>query len=709
MADLINKKDSLNDGRKKLNKAIKDADEAKLTADQALLNSENTQQQLDTVVIEGDSSVEAAQARVNADNSKTYDTLKHRLDEEYEETHQKIDENYNNVIMDLVELETKSLGTVNITSYEVFKNGDDWTPAWEQLVSETPEGFTIKFPTGEYLGNFITNKSYHLDFQGSTVTPYHDQLPAIKFEGDRDSTHSVVGTVKYGDLSFDVINSDGLNVGDVGYLVDEKQRPSDNTPEINTELVKIKRINGNHVEVYDMIRSDQDIGNVKFTKVNTLKNPSVENVKIVNSNTNNFSSLYFFGCENVLTRNIEVHNSVGHALRHEYVYNWRSDTIRILSPRLVGSGQGYGLTSYKSRNGYLTNIYGYGTRHLVDFITSYNLVLDGAIEEDSKSSVISLSHNGYGGNIKVSNITCVADNYAVGWSRQGVDDLDKTTIRDVEIKNVNHTIPTTPVNTYFVSVYLQLNCERVFIENINVHVVNDSATPSSSIGVRINGNIIDVVSVKNITVNSIGSAVYVTPISYRSYMNSSLIIDGVFVGRTENAVRIRGIMKSSVDNVRVEREGDVMFLEAYQQMTPNKLVLGGNVSTRIGKIFKSSGVINLAGDYPRLSEGTASALILESGDKIPFDRIVDSGTFLRIATEVNKDTTLNNTTPLDPPIWSGQELTIAINALGGGGARGDLIIPSGSQTYADSGSDVILKDGNVYKLVGYGGKWKVVS
>ena len=87
MAELIQKQDTLNEGRVKINAAITDAEQAKVTADgadtkatQALANSENTQTQLDTIVINGDSSVEAAQARVD-EKGVGHTTLKDRIDD----------------------------------------------------------------------------------------------------------------------------------------------------------------------------------------------------------------------------------------------------------------------------------------------------------------------------------------------------------------------------------------------------------------------------------------------------------------------------------------------------------------------------------------------------------------------------------------------------------------------------------------------------
>lgn len=80
--------DTLRQAYPKFNQAIDNANEAlgaantaKSTADSALAKSNNTQTQLDNVVINGDSSVEAAQARVAVDGT-TYTTLKERLDTE---------------------------------------------------------------------------------------------------------------------------------------------------------------------------------------------------------------------------------------------------------------------------------------------------------------------------------------------------------------------------------------------------------------------------------------------------------------------------------------------------------------------------------------------------------------------------------------------------------------------------------------------------
>ncbi|WP_161877856.1 hypothetical protein [Alkalibacterium sp. MB6] len=104
MADLIQGSDSLNTGRVKLNKsieqseraenksenAIKTSDEAKSIAQTAENKSDSVQEQFNQVVIDGDSSVEAAQARVDS-KGQSHPTLKVRIDDFENNTNRQLD------------------------------------------------------------------------------------------------------------------------------------------------------------------------------------------------------------------------------------------------------------------------------------------------------------------------------------------------------------------------------------------------------------------------------------------------------------------------------------------------------------------------------------------------------------------------------------------------------------------------------------------
>lgn len=117
----IEEQDVLNTGRIKLNNAIEaseiaynDSHEALDKAEESLNKSTSTQDQLDQIVIEGDSSVEAAQARVDA-NGNTHTTLKERIDNEYNEVTQERDQigvtsfDYENELVTQVVTPTKTV------------------------------------------------------------------------------------------------------------------------------------------------------------------------------------------------------------------------------------------------------------------------------------------------------------------------------------------------------------------------------------------------------------------------------------------------------------------------------------------------------------------------------------------------------------------------------------------------------------------------
>lgn len=153
MADLekikIGENENLKSIAPKVNAAIDAAgnadtksDEAKATAETALANSESTQTQLDQVVINGDSSVEAAQARVDgAGNS--YTTLKERLDTEHEQTTAQLAQ---------IALNVENYGAVG--DYDIAtQTGTNSTVAFQEVANI---GGDILIPKGVFFIDSIT-------------------------------------------------------------------------------------------------------------------------------------------------------------------------------------------------------------------------------------------------------------------------------------------------------------------------------------------------------------------------------------------------------------------------------------------------------------------------------------------------------------------------------------------------------------------------
>lgn len=147
MAELIQRTDDLNTGREKLNKAIQKVD--------------YFQKQIDEIVVEGDSSVEAAQARVDA-NGNVYSTLKQRLDTEQQQTKQEINNLQNNKA-DKTELENveNRLSQINGLSTDVkyiyvdVNNGDDDNNGTENAPFKTIQKAVDTIPK-------IINKDHHI-------------------------------------------------------------------------------------------------------------------------------------------------------------------------------------------------------------------------------------------------------------------------------------------------------------------------------------------------------------------------------------------------------------------------------------------------------------------------------------------------------------------------------------------------------------------
>lgn len=172
-ANLIKQGESMAKSFPKINKAIEDAYLAStkaVNADQnsntALNRARNVQTQLDTIVVKGDSSVEAAQARVD-DDGNTFNTLKERLDTKEKKTVDNL-----NALNDW-----KDKSTINILMdpYNAKTDGvTDNTQAFTLAVQELERrgGGSIYAPKGDYIVNGFIELPSNVRFQGEQGTVF---------------------------------------------------------------------------------------------------------------------------------------------------------------------------------------------------------------------------------------------------------------------------------------------------------------------------------------------------------------------------------------------------------------------------------------------------------------------------------------------------------------------------------------------------------
>ncbi|WP_179874568.1 hypothetical protein [Bacillus wiedmannii] len=167
---------SVNDAATKAAAAEKIANEAKIKADTANNTSDSVQKQLDTIVINGDSSVEAAQARVDTDG-KVHQVLKSRLDADYLKTI-KVGNNQNrNLTADKPFLEIASVGGAAALH---LTNGEGFTGPYILGIGKDAPGKGLELPN-KANGNMITGtqrasvtdpKTYWMQVtQASTTSP----------------------------------------------------------------------------------------------------------------------------------------------------------------------------------------------------------------------------------------------------------------------------------------------------------------------------------------------------------------------------------------------------------------------------------------------------------------------------------------------------------------------------------------------------------
>ncbi|MED3468448.1 hypothetical protein P4485_21575 [Bacillus thuringiensis] len=142
--------------------AMNIANDAVIVANNAILESSSVQEQLNQIVIEGDSSVESAQARIDAEGY-TYPTLKDRIDAEQSK---------------IMSLTNKNKGIISLLDYEKYKvaiaEGFDWTKSFEEAFKNMKEGYTLTLPSGEVYINpespFLIDHDYHVIGAGKRAT-----------------------------------------------------------------------------------------------------------------------------------------------------------------------------------------------------------------------------------------------------------------------------------------------------------------------------------------------------------------------------------------------------------------------------------------------------------------------------------------------------------------------------------------------------------
>lgn len=228
----------------KSDKAIADSASAKLIAQgidakatNALILSESAdtlsksvQEQFNQVVIDGDSSVESAQARVTADGV-TKATLKERLDDEHTEVTAQLEQ---------------IMPVINVKAHGLKGDGTDDAQSLKNLVA-TMESGTLHFPKGRYkiTSEIVIEKpNIHLDFSEDAIVNYVGFGTFIRFKGSEGLAVSVIGNLLEGSDFIEVDDTDSLQRGDWIQIMTSELVVGGRAYDTKREFHRIKDING---------------------------------------------------------------------------------------------------------------------------------------------------------------------------------------------------------------------------------------------------------------------------------------------------------------------------------------------------------------------------------------------------------------------------------------------------------------------------------
>lgn len=274
----------------------------------AELLSKSTKEELDQIVIEGDSSVEAAQARVDA-KGEAHTTLKERLDSEWEKTDEKLRE------------------TENISVSLKIKGNESDAAQKIQTMLDSGEGNSLTFPKNINLTldkplDLSKSKFKDVNFNGAVIKTINDGL--------------IINNIYHDDIEISnlILVGDGTNNGSVGLNLGDNRKWG---ASVNLKNVEIREFSTGILanSIFNtsserllvtkcklgirLKRNENDHEDISFSNVNLLTNMVV---------TSNDVAFYITNSQNIIVSTCTFENNnygvvIGRRLESiEFKNNW---------------------------------------------------------------------------------------------------------------------------------------------------------------------------------------------------------------------------------------------------------------------------------------------------------------------------------------------------------------------------------------------------
>ena len=319
----------------------------------------------------------------------------------------------------------------NSTQLGILEN-TDISVRLQELVNNTNINY-IKFKTGTYKMSSIVNinrNNLTIDFNNSIIewlsyneiNNTHRNKAIINVSGkDVGNTLKLIDinpyNVEKGYLSFNVIDSSTLNVGDYIRLYINCGEYNENSinPTINITTKIISKTNeGICIDYRCPYKfTFSDIVDSEVVKVNPIENVNIYNIKIKDlTDIHNsqaglskwVSGLTFSKCSNCSCENFSIrnHKLLGISINNSYNINLKN--ISAFNAQIVDDGHGYCVQCGSSTKLILENIYGDNIRHVSDFTGCSFSTLKNCVNLGTTSSVTYACHGQYDHDLYYDNV-----------------------------------------------------------------------------------------------------------------------------------------------------------------------------------------------------------------------------------------------------------------------------------------------------------------
>ena len=593
-------------------------------------------------------------------------------------------------------------GYIHVSYFGVQDGIDkDNTNRYNAIINHSRSNFCIEwYPNRQYRGSFVSSKPLQLKGNYSEFLNAGNR-PIIYFHGIvNERLTQLRSSVSYGSRFIPVLSTDGINVNDLITIHDDKARPQDNI-KVNYETLKVKSVDAanNRIEVYEMVRSQQNLAPMYIDVVSQVQDIKVCDVKLRSDSTHSEPQLFFVGCENVLITNVETFNNVGNAIGFRRCFNFSvSDAIHH-PPRLHDGGQGYGIAAAWSSHGYLKNITGYQMRHVIDLSACYS-VFSEDIKDFHSYSAIQLAHNTFGGNIHFKNVVVEGQGYAaLHIQYQGMSDPNLHIFRDVTIDNVTHIINTTGTST--ASIRFECSLANVIVKNVkqinNIEGFDKSILKNCIVNLS-SCSIYRNVEIENISSNLIGTALQHSIGTGITENRGLLSVKGVKVESCQNGFYLFGLSDAYFIGALPNGES-LLYIPSATNIA--ECYLEKILSNSWTPIFNAEPGNMLYGKPGKTAELSSSTVTVVSN--LVFNRAnLDCRSTLKLMHNFVGNITLISDAVLPSPIYWGEELYIELNLPEDFGVKGSVIIPETNDNLInpDGGNGLIIKSGERFRLTG---------